>query len=217
MSEVKELPILFSAPMIRAILNGTKTQTRRIVKPQPPAGFDRGCWFDFPVYGWTNEEPPTDVWHKAKFRYGEVGDRLWVRETHSISPPLHRRPISNPAGYPDVKYKATDLRSSWDDGKWTPSIHMKRVNSRIDLEVVKMWVERLNDISEADAIAEGVRELPLQKGEPGAWWTGDVSKGDKTYSRTPIAAYRKLWEIINGTDSWKANPWVWCISFRRVV
>ena len=100
--------------------------------------------------------------------------------------------------------------------RWTPSIHMPRWASRINLEITGVRIERLNDISEADAIAEGITELPLQKGEPGAWWTANVEAGPSLHGRTPVDAFRKLWESINGAGSWDANPYVWVVEFKRI-
>jgi hypothetical protein len=93
---------------------------------------------------------------------------------------------------------------------------MSRWASRITLEITAVRVERLQDISEADARAEGVCELSLQQGEPGAWWTADPKNPDIA-GRTAICAYRKLWEKINGPDSWDANPYVWVVEFRQVA
>jgi len=198
MSEVKERPILFSGPMVRAILAGTKTQTRRTVKPQPDH-----C-HKFPDTGLLPQIGDREI----KCPYGAPGDRLWVRETWCYFG----------AGDSHIGYRATDEDRLSPDAfdKWRPSIHMFRRMSRIDLEIVSVRVERLNDISEADAIAEGVHELPLQKGEPGAWWTGDTSKGAMLHARTPVDAYRKLWTEINGLESWPSNPHVWVVEFRRV-
>ena len=172
----KERPILFSAPMVRALLAGTKTQTRRVVKvPKRMEGVTSpaGALVDFDC------------------PYGRPGDRLWVRETFSYDAKLHFRGDRGPCWY-------------WADGNpeygdWTkprPSIHMPRWASRITLEITGVRVERLQSISEEDALAEGAT---LHK--------------DKDPDYGYAGWYRALWESINGPDSWAANPFVWVIEF----
>jgi len=183
-----ERPILFSAPMVRAILAGTKTQTRRVVKPAHKA------WMDQPVTHQLGE------WDKRPLPYGKPGDRLWVRETwQAVSGNDRARHImTHPR--PDrgwLEYAATP-RADEPAYKWRPSIHMPRWASRIMLEVTGVRVERLQDISEADAMAEGVT-------------AGKYTGLDRAYAR----AYSDLWEQINGPGSWDANPWVWVIEFKR--
>ena len=183
---MKERPILFSAPMVRALLAGTKTQTRRAVKPQPVYSdvaatfaswaFHRkggGMWL------WPNARE--DV--HAMCPYGQSGDRLWVRET------FHAESKST------VHYRADGFEYG-PAGGWKPSIFMPRWASRITLEVVGVRVERLQEISAADAWAEGVPHSP------------DVD---------PLHEYRAIWTAINGAGNWDANPWVWCVTFKRVT
>lgn len=187
-----ERPILFSAPMIRALLAGTKTQTRRVVKPQPDEdGLARlaGQW----------------IWHDTSERtfrcpYGQPGERLWVRENFSGSIAYERH------GYP-LKEWGNKIWY-WADGNpqrgdWTkprPSIHMPRHLSRITLELTEVRVERLQDISEADALAEGVaNSLHL----PGGRFANEN--------------YAHLWDAINGPGSWDANPFVWCVAFKMAA
>ena len=178
-------PILFSAPMVRAILAGTKTQTRRVVKPAHKA------WMDQPVTHQLGE------WDKRPLPYGKPGDRLWVRETwQAVSGNDRARHImTHPR--PDrgwLEYAATP-RDDEPAYKWRPSIHMPRWASRITLEVTGVRVERLQDISEADAISEGT-PFPC-----GGW----------------VGGYQKLWESIHGPGSWDLNPWVWVVEFKRVT
>lgn len=176
-----ERPILFSAPMVRALLDGTKTQTRRVAKPK------------------RSIEPMTD-----ECRYGQPGDRLWVREAW--------REWSDAAwhyaadGLVLPKQRDRDLAAflaqraplTWESYRWRPSIHMPRAASRITLEVTDVRVERLHKISRGDAMAEGCPFANLQDGE------------------SPVRWYEYLWRAINGPDSWDANPWVWVVEFRRV-
>lgn len=226
---MKERPILFSAPMVLALLDGSKTQTRRVVKPQFAADAVPA------EMGATNEQGHqisghSGMWwcdaegnHEKAIRcpYGQPGDRLWVRETfrgcraYEVQgyPPKDwgNKPIWFEAdGTPPGRPEQWALRSR-------PSIHMPRWASRITLEVTAVRVERLQDISEADAIAEGVAELPGQAAERGCWWTADVAAGAALHGRTPCTAYRLLWEQINGPGSWDANPWVWVVEFRRLA
>jgi hypothetical protein len=214
---MRERPIPFSAPMVRAILANQKTQTRRVVKP---VGHDDSFVMLDHGAGWwpyrsddgesSIRSDGTEVPHACP--YGAPGDRLWVREawtTHKFMdaiPPRDLQTIS-------IAYVADGPIKT---GKYRQAFHMPRRYSRITLEVTGVRVERLQDISEADAIAEGVQRLPLQDG-PDAWWTGWMEKGPPLHGRTPQAAYRRLWESINGPGSWDANPWVWCVAFRRVA
>ena len=222
---MKERPILFSAPMVRAILAGTKTQTRRVVKPVgDDDGFvlldhGNGYWpyrsddgeSSFHTVKRGGKEYLDETPHACP--YGQPGDRLWVRETFSW--PRHQD------GYAPSLWHSMDEIWYWadgnpDDGDWTrprPSIHMPRFASRIDLEITGVRVERLADISEADAIAEGIYkdpddEIPFN----GPYYPENT---DSQGYWTARDAYCELWESLNGTGSWAANPWVWVIEFRR--
>jgi len=198
--KMKERPILFKGEMVRAILEGRKTQTRRIVKPQPYLD-DRGnLIYDKWNFGQTAfGKPNFDNLAKMKCPYGQVGDRLWVRETWSL---LKSDPEGGPI-YGTLIYKATDSRKSsmWDQ-KWKPSIHMSRNASRINLEITDIRIERLQDITEKDAQAEGVSRLNL----------GDLG------IETNKSAFRSLWDNINASMGygWSKNPWVWVVEFRKV-
>lgn len=192
-------PILFSALMVRAILARTKTQTRRIVKPQPhwlDAEHGKLC-----SAGWA-WRGPADVPRLRHFSeassfanalrgfcpYGQPGSRLWVRETWHT--------IDGERAFYRADYKH-DPEGDREHGiTWRPSIHMPRWASRITLEVTAVRVERLQDISEADARAEGITPLANHPSD--------------------VAAYRELWEQINGAGSWDANSWVWVVDFRRL-
>lgn len=198
---MKERPILFSAPMVRAILAGTKTQTRRVVKPQPRR-VDGGVPFgDGPA--WAHAEPGSAM---IRCPYGQRGDRLWVRETWAPEQyDADATTIAQIEASVRMPAYAADF-SGQPAYKWRPSIHMPRWASRITLEVTGVRVERLQDISEADAIAEGIVRAPY------GWWSGREGSS----SPTAIGAYALLWEQINGPGSWDANPWVWVVEFRRL-
>lgn len=200
---MKERPILFSGPMVRALLTGTKTQTRRVVKPQPRT-----------VDGVTD-------WKSVRCPYGQPGDRLWVREAWMPDPPCDGTwgytewagcRIGKIAAVPEQfrNPEFCNYRATWpskDHGlRWTPGIHMPRWASRITLEVTGVRVERLRDISESDAQAEGI-----EKTKHGFWSTYGQADCNATYS--PVASYRCLWESINGDGSWEANPWVWVVEW----
>ena len=193
---MKERPILFSAPMVRALLDGSKTQTRRIVKPQHLKFFEQSA---AGMIGSWNERPAP---------YGLPGDQLWVRETWSYE--IHALAAMRTEDGPFV-YAATDSIQHRLHEKWTPSIHMPRLASRITLEITGVRVERLQDISEADAIAEG-----CAKNHNGYYWGGPHAVSGLKQMATAKAAYRDLWESINGPGSWDANPLVWVIEFRRI-
>ncbi|WP_024691686.1 hypothetical protein [Pseudomonas tremae] len=203
MSEIKERPILFSAPMVRAILSGQKTVTRREVKK--PAALDclaAGFEPAFLALPGNADLCP----------YGKVGDRLWVREAwqadeqvNAIAPRelSHGEPIQYPA---DGASRQTGC-SMITPGKTRPSIHMPRWVSRILLEITDVRVERLQAISRSDIRAEGL-ECPPELA------SDDVSPN---YRDWYPAAWRDLWESINGAGAWDANPWVWVVEFKRMT
>ena len=220
---MKEHPILFSAPMVRAILDGHKTQTRRTVKAYCD---DRGLRWIHPKTGWEN-------WHGEWVRcpYGFAGDHLWVKETFNI-------------GWCDQVLYRADGGNALSNGyarevKWKPSIFMPRKFSRITLEVTDVRVERVQKITAADAMAEGVEERIWihRDGAPRKGYSADWSRlGELSrfaggiYPRndkhplteddialySPWNAYANLWIKINGRDSWDANPWVWVIEFKKI-
>jgi hypothetical protein len=185
---MKERPILFSGPMVRAILDGSKTQTRRIIKPKQLAFIDEHQGF---------REPD----NAEVCPHGKPGDRLWVRETFRTVDACECLETCHVRAH--VWYEAT--ASGYENAslnRLRPSIHMPRWASRIDLEITSIRVERLQDISEADALAEGILFQKLIA-EP----------GDELGRRPP---FRELWESINGCGSWATNPWVWVIDFKRL-
>jgi len=191
---MKEKPILFSGDMVRAILEGTKTQSRRIVKPQP----DIAVPGPIPGSGVCGRFTPEDekfgrLGKTIPCPYGHPGDRLWVRETwamaHGLPPESHLRH--------QVLY-AADYAPGMLGCPARPSIHMHRWASRITLEITGVRLERLQEISDADALAEGCS-------------AADMKSGDCLAS-----VYARLWDQINGPGSWAANPWVWVIEFKRL-
>lgn len=216
---MKERPILFSTPMVQAILEGRKTMTRRIVKTtqngwncQKNKEFVQSeniaeSFFDnrtaspslkkeltgFHAFFKDNESD-----HKLgiKCPYGQPGDVLWVRETFT-------RALT-----PKFLYKAdgTQLFSA----KWKPSIHMPKAAARIWLQVEEIRVERLQDITEADALAEGVKYISMPQG----FFFMNYLIREYVYPATPKVSFKTLWEKINGDESWDSNPWVWVVKFK---
>lgn len=193
---MSERPILFSSEMVRAILDGRKTQTRRVIKPQP-IDIDRiGGTF---AASWN--EKTAEVYEPFACKYGIAGDRLWVREAWRC---FGGREYEYQQHQPSIRYRATEELTGPDYGlgqQWRPSIHMPRWASRITLEITNIRVERVQDISQQDAACEGV---------------DFVNTGDFV---TPFAT---LWDSINATRdggkfAWTANPWVWVIEFRRAT
>lgn len=209
---VKERPILFSAPMVRAILAGTKTQTRRVAKTEITMGREsisgprHGGYSR--VYFLGNKHDLRDIENACP--YGQPGDRLWVRETFQrFSDDGEVMYKADPASFQAMNEMKRDECT---EARWRPAIHMPRAASRITLEVTGVRVERLQDISEDDAIAEGIGQV-VQERLPKFEVRGEYDAIDIE----PVDEYRDLWESINGAGSWDANPWVWVVEFKRVT
>ena len=201
---MKERPILFSGPMVRAILAGTKTQTRRLVR--------------LPAHDWALSGIPEFL---AVGPFGARGDRLWVREAWQVDAPrdgswadtMFYGDRISPLDWIPERYRTPAHvlhRATWDDGTrstalwWRPSIHMPRWASRLTLEVTEVRVQRLQDISEEDAKAEGVEMIDGDPTPP-EWWSYRQEFGH-------------LWDSLNAKRApWDSNPWVWAVSFRRCV
>lgn len=202
-ADVKERGILFSAEMVRAVLEDRKTQTRRLVKPQPRhphATKDEGIWGD-------TSDPVTRYFACP---YGRVGDRLWVRETFRLSDTTHDCACYEPchcrSGVPIYRADGRNEREEKTDPPWKPSIFMPRWASRATLEITEVRLERLQEITESDALAEGV--LPSAVA---------AYRGLEVVTCRPAGfAYRDVWIGINGVESWDANGFVWALTFRRM-
>ncbi|AFU45428.1 hypothetical protein C380_08630 [Acidovorax sp. KKS102] len=209
---MKERPILFSRPMVRALLDGSKTQTRRVVKPQPDTAHDgEPYWFigGYRVWGYRPAPavPLRAGGNPLPCPYGQRGDRLWVRESFAHMYRDNAQPEKRAPE--DVAYMADNLTPDpYVYGSWKPSIHMPRWASRITLEVTNVRVERLQDISEADAMAEG---------SPPSHPSIDRISREFGYADFPRSWYAQLWDQINGAGAWAANPWVWVVEFRRLT
>ncbi|TGE08833.1 hypothetical protein EU556_11165 [Hymenobacter fodinae] len=212
MTTTKERQILFTGAMVRALLAGTKTQTRRIIK-SPTGTFEINSTLDMKQC-WLNV---TDANEQAvrplMCPYGQPGERLWVRENlfwseHEDGWCYQADNDMLECEYSEAPILQKPLKS------FIPSMHMPRVASRILLEIVAVRVERLQDISADDSVAEGVEVshrdtsgMPWYK-LPG--WEKPINVSDAKI------VYQHIWETINGADSWKANPWVWVVEFRKV-
>ena len=226
---MKERPILFSAPMVRAILEGRKTVTRRIVKPVRGYEDCSTCRPD-------KAAASHSVWWHGRFEnvgvmqdcpYGKRGDRLWVRETWYCNHfEVQKGPYLQPADMVDLDqaredgdlvYAADGLTPyEQEQPTWKPSIHTPRWVSRILLEITDVRVERLQDISDEQAQAEGI--IPHVRG--GWHWHShnpqDMDDWHQFGFKTPVWAFHDLWVGINGADNWDANPWAWVVEFKRV-
>lgn len=216
----KERPMLFSAPMVLAILDGRKTQTRRVIKL---AEFGRS---DTPGYFWTfrdkrglwNDYRLTDALAADHCPYGQPGDRLWVREAIIRRPDAARCQtwvLYAADGHIAGQVHGCDLQRE----RRFPAIHMPRWASRITLEITGVRVERLNDISQEDALAEGIREhrLPFAGPDGISMWSAEEEWPALVFGDDPRMAFAALWQSIHGPGSWDANPWVWAISFRHLT
>ena len=206
---MKEHPIIFSTEMIKAILDGRKTQTRRIIKPQPFYGttdwHSYTCWNFEKGKGRRVGFSTSNHGEQALIGFcpfGQVGSALWVRETFSVAPEY--KPVAYPERIPPVFYKADNDKPTWAN-KWTPSIFMPRWASRITLEITGVRVERLQEITEDDCGKEGIPNF-------------------KHYPENPVVNviilnkhehFKSLWDSINAKRGygWDTNPWVWVIEF----
>ena len=237
---VRERGILMSAPMVRATLDGRKTQTRRVVKPQPTFIESSGRWkwtlpkrAQFPGCCTSVVTASREWWEYAPpeaYSYGVPGDRLWVRETWADTNGENGPMISYRAGgdrflveesypvdysrYPGCQFSmwCGDLRRGAEGHAWRSPIHMPRWASRILLEITEVRVQRLQDISELDARAEGVERdtEPCDHARRSCEEIGCLGPTHK-------ASFCELWSDINGWKSWRDNPWVWALTFKRLA
>ncbi|MEY0960525.1 MULTISPECIES: hypothetical protein [Providencia] len=197
---MKERGIIFNSEMVRAILDGRKTQTRRIINPQPELTQKSGFKWKGGLFGAGSDDRETNrnFAHK-NCPLGKIGDRLWVRETFQAG-----LCTESTFAY-KATHKPSDLEEGWDEIiKWRPSIHMPRFASRITLEITNVRVERLQSISEEDAKAEGFDNSQSDAANSIGWF------------EKSIRAFRRAWENIYGTEGWDSNPWVWVIEFKKV-
>ncbi|HHN8524161.1 MULTISPECIES: hypothetical protein [Klebsiella pneumoniae complex] len=245
MTKISERGMIFNAEMVRALLDGRKTQTRRIMKPQPEPCPRGGHWWPSNVFktmlhveeemqngkgGWgglAGDACP----------FGDVGDRIWVRETWATlgnedgccvdwegnlckgdersAARIYRASCEQrPGDYglwsiPDDAYWKPHTKEHKFEGAWRPSIHMPRWASRILLEITDVRVERLNAINEHDAQAEGVAKLR------GGFWK-HYQPGWTQHQLSARDSFVTLWKSIYGDESWNSNPWVWVIKFKRI-
>jgi len=195
MTAVRERPILFSGPMVRAILGGRKTMTRRVIEPRSCLAHS-GIVKVVNIGGANWERVTSRNSYATRCPYGEAGDHLWVRETfgygHANAPHSIAHFVYRADGEPFVE-----------PGFWKPSIHMPRSASRIDLEVTEIRAERLQDMTMGDMDLEGT-----------PWEPTNRLDGDKSR----LEWFRSLWDKLNARrgHSWESNPWVWVVSFKRI-
>lgn len=217
-----QLPILFDGEGVRALLEGRLWQTRRVVRsqPMPGQGMVNAAYCGHPDK-WLRDGTCGKLDKVTEWRcpYGRAGDLLWVRESWAQPTSLDPGPTFYRADYPScvpAHYEnvppATDIR-------WRASIHMPRSACRITLEVTSVRAERLRDASEDDAIAEGLHCIEIGSGYPNCYsatpatWAQVVEQEADAYE-DPKLAFRDLWQSAIGARGWKANPWVWVVSFR---
>lgn len=226
---MKEYPILFNTEMVKAILDGRKAQTRRPIKGQDIVrqgishpewangeGHAGNCWYCHEA------EYPEEGSLDFKCPFGQIGDRLWVRETFRPFQPHQEEGVVR--GY---QYKADNsfnyipplaedegcLINKIDDGKWKPSIHMPRAACRIILEITDIKIERVQDITNEDAQAEGIRFLKKCKYSQQDWWGIEPDNYD-IMMPNPKSSFVLLWNSIY--KNWGDNPWVWIVEFKRI-
>lgn len=218
---VTERPILFSAPMIHALLSGRKSQTRRVIFKDDP---------DHHMPWWCSGTHWQDGDELLRCPYA-VGMRLWVRESLWLPPAITKGMLRDGADtWPSAIYNADEPDDDWcKEHGWRkhPSIHMPRRASRITMEITEVRAERLQRITEEDAIAEGLGKITKDEGR--TWKYGipdrdglpggcDVGWPWHDWDVDPRKAYARLWDEINGSKhSWASNPWVWCVAFKRLV
>lgn len=199
-----ERGMIFNGEMVRAILDGQKTQTRRIMQVQPDTPefglrriIESSIANEIGMYFWSQEDARGIKARSKQFfcPFGDVGDRIWVRETWAEAGASAPDLILYRANYPAHVPTHYENVPPAEDVRWTPSIHMPRWASRILLEITDVRVDQLNDISEEDARSEGI--------------SGSSARDVKE-------AYAALWRSIYGSDSWRANPWVWVIEFKCI-
>lgn len=211
---MKERPILFSTPMVKAILKGEKTQTRRVVKPQ-------GAILTDEIARSLNIQPPsTENMPVIPCPYGQIGDVLWVRETWID---LQKTPVMGAGSekYYGLKYwyRADNTKEMEIAGNYKPSIFMPKEACRIRLKITDIRVERLSDIDESDALNEGIGSFTkdgvgFKFGLDG--WNWSCQNGHPFMCSNAALAYSELWESINGKGSWDKNPFVWVVTFERI-
>lgn len=219
---MRERGMIFNAEMVRAILNGSKTQARRIVKPQYQHESQQLVKCEDGLFRWWIKGAQMPHGGPINQKHGKVGDRIWVRETFA----------KGLCTKSTLAYRAThkpeDLEGGfWETIKWTPSLHMPRWASRILLEITNMRVERLQDISDEDCIAEGIIPVSIERDLDHQFWRDYRLSGDGTFCvNTPRESFESLWKSVRGKSfdseedtgpgSWYSNPWVWVIEFKRV-
>lgn len=193
--------MIFNGEMVRAILDGRKTQTRRPYNWKRQPAMEMAERDDGSLWPWAEDcENSGDIWIQCPF--GEVGDRIWVRETFGD------------CGVRLVYQADNDDGAKCKVERWTPSIHMPRWASRILLEITGVRVERLNGISETEAEAEGIDMDALADSQD---CYDCIADHNMTGRPTAKGAFKYLWESIYGEENWQANPWVWVIEFKVVI
>jgi hypothetical protein len=211
-NEMKERPILFSGDMVRAILEGRKTQTRRLIKPQPDYFYNMVMGDPRPIKGLSYGAVKSGNDIQIKCPFGQPGDRLWVRETWCEFPKFEYHYRADWCTERDEEFW-----QAVSDMKWRPSIHMPREASRILLEIDEIRVERLADITEEDAKAEGLdfRSYLYKDGDDTRYTESNLPV---VFGVTFRNSFAGLWDSIYAKQGagWDANPWVWVVKLHRI-
>ena len=237
---MKERPILFNTEMVKAVLAGNKTQTRRVIK--------NACDI---ITDWDKNDPSYGPFYEDEFGdshesiercpYGKIGDQLWVREAwracmvNGLHHPGKFMTIQFKSGFGVLDYRTdwekhySDLmeKTIWDDsgmnafGKWKPSIFLPRKHSRIQLEITNIQVQRIQDISETDALAEGITEVSNKSSVESLIYGHTLYKNysrPKSSFNQAKASFKSLWDSINKKRGfgWDENPWVWVVEFKVI-
>lgn len=235
---MKERPILMSAPMVRALLEGRKTQTRRVMKDAP---IERGGYLCTKLITFANEKQVRGIM-PSLCPYGNPGDKLWVREAWQTGAKIDKfnateiakkavaagfsasAPLRYPADGHWTKWGHNDKGDFGDWGRYRHSRFMPRWASRITLEITEVRVQRLREISALDAVDEGVmvlgpdwiaEQFPIYAADYAQWKRLALSNIAPPLGPGPVQRYAALWQEINGPGSWDTNPWVWALTFRR--
>jgi len=240
---MKERPILFNTEMVKAILEGRKTQTRRVLDNTHPVvtGFvpngEHGYWKGTAKSEQVIEQYITTFPFTIKCPFGVVGDRLWVREAFMPDPSADsdhwndEDSLHTYYSWDGCGSKVSELPKALKTNKhvfykaeanhpelslWTPNYRMPRWASRILLEITGVRVERLSNISRSDAVDEGIETFKIDCGRDGlkTAYKDYTSHNNAITRNNPIDSFRTLWESVNGADSWDKNPWVWVIDFK---
>lgn len=225
-----ERPIIFSTDMVRAIINGRKTVTRRILKPQPEELIDTTVVDDWEIGGVLESSDEFEIRVPGSYEwladiknvYGHVDDLLWVRETFKqvshyafFDDVIFQFRADGKTTMPQLNHPEADVDQLIDMSAWKPSIHMHKSIARIWLQIQNLRIERLHNITQEDAINEGIEVFKSDDGLVGNRFRDYLASDDPMdWFLRPRDSFESLWAKIHAQDSWDLNPWVWVIKFK---